>query len=155
MLFHFNINVHNYVHIPEVGTRNFFSSPQSQLCNSKEALPQSQFRNFLKNVAPQPQLRNSAIAIFSEVRNSRALFPQFSADFWRGVAWNYIFFYRQVFFAVERILKGQQHKIFRFRKIGGQKSLATFPLRQFFVFHRNKCSKNITGCNLKPSWAEV
>jgi hypothetical protein len=52
-----------------VGTRNFFLSPQSQLRNLKEALPQSQFRNFFKNVAPQPQLRNSAIAIFSEVRN--------------------------------------------------------------------------------------
>jgi hypothetical protein len=52
--------------------RNFFSSPQSQLRNLKEALPQSQFRNFLKNVAPQPQLRNSAIAIFSEVRNFKS-----------------------------------------------------------------------------------
>jgi hypothetical protein len=70
----------------EVGTRNFFLSPQSQLRNLKEALPQSQFRNFLKNVAPQPQLRNSANAIFSEIRNLRALLPQFSADFLNGVA---------------------------------------------------------------------
>ncbi len=38
--------------------------------------PQSQFRNFLRNVTPQPQLRNSAIAIFSEVRNLRASLPQ-------------------------------------------------------------------------------
>jgi hypothetical protein len=66
--------------------RNFFFSPQSQLRNLKEALPQSQFRNFLKNVAPQPQLRNSAIAFFSEVRNLRALLPQFSADVWGRVA---------------------------------------------------------------------
>jgi hypothetical protein len=52
--------------------RNFFLSPQSQLRNLKEALPQSQFRNFLKNVAPQPQLRNPAIAIFPEVRNFKS-----------------------------------------------------------------------------------
>ncbi len=32
----------------------------------------SQFRNFLKNVAPQPQLRNSAIVIFSEVLNFKS-----------------------------------------------------------------------------------
>jgi hypothetical protein len=56
----------------EVGTRNFFLSPQSQLRNLKEALPQSQFRNFLRNVAPQLQLRNSAIAIFSEVLNFKS-----------------------------------------------------------------------------------
>jgi hypothetical protein len=76
----------------EVGMRNFFLSPQSQLRNFKEAHPQSQFRNFLKIVAPQSQLRNSAIAIFSEVRNLRALLPQFSANFWHGAARNYIFF---------------------------------------------------------------
>ncbi len=29
----------------EVGTHNFFKSPQSQFCNLKEALPQSQCRN--------------------------------------------------------------------------------------------------------------
>jgi hypothetical protein len=34
--------------IAEVGTRNFFLSPQSQFRNLKEALLQSQFRNFLK-----------------------------------------------------------------------------------------------------------
>jgi hypothetical protein len=54
----------------------FFLSPQSQLRNLKEALPQSQFRNFLKNVAPQPQLRNSAIAIFSEIRNFKSASQQ-------------------------------------------------------------------------------
>jgi hypothetical protein len=32
----------------EVGTRNFFLSPHSQFRNLKEALLQSQFRNFLK-----------------------------------------------------------------------------------------------------------
>ncbi len=59
--------------ITQVGTRNFFLSLQTQLRNLKEALLQSQFRNFLKNFAPQPQLRNSVIPIFSEVRNLRAL----------------------------------------------------------------------------------
>jgi hypothetical protein len=42
----------------EVGTHDFFLSPQSQLRNLKETPLQSQFRNFLKNVAPQPQLPN-------------------------------------------------------------------------------------------------
>ncbi len=32
--------------LPEVGTRNFFLSLQPQFRNLKEALPQSQFRNF-------------------------------------------------------------------------------------------------------------
>jgi hypothetical protein len=58
--------------IAEVGMRNFFLSPQSQLSSLKEAFPQSQFRNFLKNVALQPQLRNSAITIFYEVCNFKS-----------------------------------------------------------------------------------
>jgi hypothetical protein len=33
-------------YLAEVGKRNFFFSPQSQFRNLKEALPQSQFRNF-------------------------------------------------------------------------------------------------------------
>ncbi len=60
---------HLFYKITEVGTRNFFLSPQSKLRNLNEARPQSQFHNFLKNVSPEPQLRNSAIAIFSEVLN--------------------------------------------------------------------------------------
>jgi hypothetical protein len=40
---------------------------------------------FKRNVTPQPQLRNSAIAIFSEVRNLRASLPQILAYFW---PWN-------------------------------------------------------------------
>jgi hypothetical protein len=51
------------------GQAQLFFSPQSQFRNLKEALPQSQFGNFLRNVAPQLQLCNSAIAIFSEVGN--------------------------------------------------------------------------------------
>ncbi len=37
--------VYNH-YLPEVGTRNFFGSPQSQFRNLKKELPQSQFRNF-------------------------------------------------------------------------------------------------------------
>ncbi len=96
----------------EVGTRNFFLSPQSQFRNLKEALPQSQFRKFLRNVAPQPQFRSSEIAIFSEVRNFKSAtwdlhFRNFRHMFRSGVAWNYIFFYHQVFLVIEMILKGQ------------------------------------------------
>ncbi len=40
-----------------------------------------------KAVAPQPQLRNSAIAIFSDDRNLRTLIPQFFANFW---PWNLV-----------------------------------------------------------------
>jgi hypothetical protein len=72
----------------------------------KEAHPQSQFLNFLKHVAPQSHLRNSEITLFSEVSNLRALLPQL-ADFWHGVARKLYIFYRQVFFAIEKILKGQ------------------------------------------------
>jgi hypothetical protein len=69
-----------------VGTRNFFvesaiTIPQLEKSTSAIATPQSQFRNFLKNVAPQPQLCNFAIAIFSEVSNLRASLPQFSEYF--------------------------------------------------------------------------
>jgi hypothetical protein len=67
---------------PEVGTRNFFLSPQSQFRNLKEALPQSQFRNislillrnrnsaipqsqfFLKSATSIPQLESFNSAIF-------------------------------------------------------------------------------------------
>jgi hypothetical protein len=40
------------------GHKQLFLSPQSQFRNLKKALLQSQFRNFLRNVALQPQLRN-------------------------------------------------------------------------------------------------
>jgi hypothetical protein len=76
-----------------VGTRNFFfesaiTIPQlegstfaiaiQQLEGSTSAIAIPQ----LLNVASQLQLRNSAIKIISEVRNLRALLPQFSAYFW-------------------------------------------------------------------------
>jgi hypothetical protein len=72
------------------GHAQLFFSPQSQLRNLKEALPQSQFRNFQRNVAPQPQPRNSAIAISSEVRNFKSAtrelkFRNFRHIFGRGI----------------------------------------------------------------------
>ncbi len=89
--------------------RNFFLIPQSQFRNLKEALLQSQFRNFLRNVAPQPQFRNRNFfrSPQLQVRNLSLHFRNFRNIFGRGVAWNYIFFYHQVFFVIERILKGQ------------------------------------------------
>ncbi len=91
---------------PEVGKRNFFFGPQSQFRNMKEALPQSQFRNFLRDVAPQPQLRNSALAIFSEVRNLRSPLPQFLAYFWPWSNLKLDLFYHQVFFCYWEDFKG-------------------------------------------------
>jgi hypothetical protein len=101
----------------EVGTRNFFLSPQSQFRNLKEALLQSQFRNFLRNVAPQPQLRNSAIAIFPKSATSSpqletftsAIFGIFLAVEWLEIKY---FFTTRFFLFIEMILKGQYHKIF-------------------------------------------
>jgi hypothetical protein len=97
--------------LPEVGARNIFWSSQSQFHNLKEERPQSQFCNYLRNAAPQPQFHNSAIAIFSEVRNFISVtwefhFRYFRHIFGRGVAWNYIFL-PQVFLAITRIIKGQ------------------------------------------------
>ncbi len=84
------VGTYIYSLVSEVGTRNFFLSPQSQFRNLKEALPQSQFHNFWRNVAPQPQLRNSAIAIFSEIRNFKSAtwelqFRNFRHIFGRGI----------------------------------------------------------------------
>ncbi len=75
-----------HVILSEVGKRNFFLSPQSQFHNLKEALPQSQFRNFLKkccSATATPQLRNRNFVWSPElqVRNLRASIPQFSAYF--------------------------------------------------------------------------
>ncbi len=103
------------------GQAQLFFSPQSQFRNLKEALPQSQFRNYLRNVAPQPQLRNSAMAFFLksatsspqlQVRNLRASLQQFLAYFWPWSSLKLDLFYHQVFFwedfkGTERILKGQ------------------------------------------------
>jgi hypothetical protein len=97
----------------EVRTRNFFLSPQSQLRNLKDAHPQSQVRSFLKNVVPQSQLRNSAIAIFLKSATSSPQLESFTSAIFGGfLAFSSLklgtyFFYRQVFFAIERILKGQ------------------------------------------------
>ncbi len=105
----------------EVGKRNFFLSPQSQFRNLKEAPPQSQFRNLWRNVIPQLQLRNSAIAIFSEVRN-------FKSATWELQFRNF----RHIFGRGNRSIHGE--------KIRGQKSCATVPLRQVFGFQRKEDS---------------
>jgi hypothetical protein len=94
-----------------VGTRNFFLSPQLQFHNLKEALPQSQFRNFLRNVAPQPQLRNSAIAFFLKSATLNPQLESFTSAMFG------------IFFAMESGL-------FMNKKIGGKKSCATVPFRQ-------------------------
>ncbi len=72
------------VKLTEVGTHNFFLSPQSQFPNLKEALPQLLFRNFLKkscSATPTPQFRNYNFFWSSQlqVHNLRASIPQFSA----------------------------------------------------------------------------
>jgi hypothetical protein len=100
-------------YLPEVGTRNFFLSSQSQFRNLKEALPQSQFRNFFRNVAPQPQLRNSAIAIFSEVRNLRLSLPQFLAYFWLWSSLKLDIFLPPGFFCYREDFKGTKARDFR------------------------------------------
>ncbi len=70
----------------ELGTRNFFLSPQSQFRNLKEAPPQSQFRNFLKqcwSATATPLFRNRKFfwSPQLQVHNLRASFPQFSTYF--------------------------------------------------------------------------
>jgi hypothetical protein len=99
---------------PEVGTRNFFSSPQSQFHNLKEALPQTQFRNFLKtccSATATPQFRN---------RNF----------FWSPQLGSY----NSAFFGIVLDVEFGQ---FIEKKIGGKKSRATVPLRQVLGFQRN------------------
>ncbi len=101
------LDLENHV-LPEVGTRNFFLSPQSQLRNLKETLPQSQFRNFLKNVAPQPQFFLKSATSSSQLESfTSAIFGSFLTQ----SSLKLYSFYRQVFFAIERILKGEQHEI--------------------------------------------
>jgi hypothetical protein len=56
-------------------------------------------------------LKNSTIVIFSEVCNLRASLPQFSAYFLPWSSLKLYIFYHQVFFAIERILKEQYHRI--------------------------------------------
>jgi hypothetical protein len=109
------------------------------LRNHNSAIPQSQI--FLKSATSSPQLESFTSAIVG-----------------RFLAWSslksYIFLPSGVFCYWEDV-KGAVAREFQIqKKIGGQKSRATVPLRQFFVFHRNKRSKNIVGCFLKSSWAE-
>jgi hypothetical protein len=92
-----------------VGTRNFFLSPQPQFRNLKEALPQSQFRNFLRNVAAQPQLRNRNFFLKSATLNPQL--ERFTT-------------------AIFSIFLAMESGLFMNQKIGGKKSHATVPLRQ-------------------------
>ncbi len=96
----------------------FFESaiaiPQLEGSTSAIAIPQHFF-----NIAPQPQLCNSAIAIFSEVRN-------FYSATWELQFRNF----RHIF--------GRGNQSFHGEKIGGKKSRATVPLRQVSGFQKNR-----------------
>ncbi len=109
------------------------------LRNRISAIPQSQF--FLKSATSSPQLKSFTSAIFS-----------------RFLAWSsfklFIFLPPGVFCYWEDF-KGTVAQDFQIqKKIGGQKSRATVPLRQFLFSTETKGSKNIIGCFLKASWAE-
>jgi hypothetical protein len=105
-----------------------FLSPQSQFRNLKEALPQSQFCNFLRNVAPQP--RNSAVCNFKSA-TWELQFRNFQHIFGHGILSIHI------------------------KKLEGSKISCYFPLRQVFFISRGTDSfENIFGWFLKPSWAE-
>ncbi len=117
--------------IAEVGTLNFFLSPQPQFRNLKEALPQSQFRNFLRNVAPQlfkkccSAIPQSQFFFFK----SATLNPQLESFTSRSFG---------IFLAMESGL-------FMNKKIIGKKSHATVPFRQILfspqLHNQFRCSQ--------------
>jgi hypothetical protein len=77
-----------------------------------EVLPQLQFRNFSRNVVPQPQLRNRNFFRSPQLESfNSAIFGTFSA-----------------------VESGR----FMGKKIRGKKYRATVPLRQVFGFQRNR-----------------
>ncbi len=79
------------------------ATPQLEGSTSATAIPQL-LKEFCSATAiPQSQFFWSPQL---QVRNLRALLLQFLADFWRGVAWNYKLFYRQVFFCYWEDFKG-------------------------------------------------
>jgi hypothetical protein len=91
--------------------------------NRNSATWRKHFRNrnsttFYRKVALQPQLRNFAITIFSEVLNIKF------------ATWEFTFANFGIFLAVKsgRLM----------RKYGGKKSHASVPLRHVFGFHRNR-----------------
>jgi hypothetical protein len=119
-----------------VGKRNFSLSPQSQFRNLKKAPPQSQFRNFWRNVVPQPQLRNSAIAIFSEVRN-------FKSATWELQFRNF----RHIFGRGNWSIHGEKNQ--------RSKLLCYCPFKASFRFpEKQRILKIFFFLLLKPSWAE-
>ncbi len=114
-VFFLDLLVHIYSSVSgRGGHAQLFLCPQSQFSNLKEALQQSQFRNFLKKCCSQPQLRNSAIAFFMMSPTSNLQLESFiSAIF-------------GMFLAVE---SGRGKK-----KNRRYKSRATVPLRQVLGF---------------------
>jgi hypothetical protein len=102
-----------------VGTLNFFFPPQSQFRNLKEALPQSQFCNLEEMLLCN---RNSAIPQSQFFLKSATSNPQLESFH------SAIF---GIFLAVELVDSWR-------KKIGGQKSHSTVPLRQVFCFQRNE-----------------
>jgi hypothetical protein len=103
-----------------VGTRNFILSPQSQFRNLKEALPQSQFRSFLKkccSATATPQFRN---------RNFYWS-PQLKFATWEL----HLCTFQHIF--GHRLKSG-----FMKKKLEVKKSHATVPLGQVFGFQRNR-----------------
>jgi hypothetical protein len=82
---HVPVHVHQYM--SEVGTHNFFFSPQSQLRNLKDALPQSQFRNFLKKCCSTTAIPQSQFFMKSAT-SSPQLESFTSAIFGRFLAWS-------------------------------------------------------------------
>ncbi len=87
--------------IPQLeGSTSAIAIPQLlKKCSSAIATPQFCNRNFFRS----PQL---------QVRNLRTLLPQFSAYIWPWSSLKLEIFLPPGFFCYERILKGQQHKIF-------------------------------------------
>ncbi len=66
-----------FIKLTDVGTRNFFLSPQSQLRNFKDELPQSQFRNLFKNccsATATPQLGNRNFFLSPQLESSTVLY---------------------------------------------------------------------------------
>jgi hypothetical protein len=109
----------------EVGAQNFFLSPQSQFRNLKEALLQSQFRDFLKKCCSATATTQSHFFLKSATSRLQ-LESSTPNNFW---PWNPVDSWRKK--------KKKKH--------GGQESRATVPLRQVFGSRETDSSKNIFG----------
>ncbi len=142
------------------------ATTQLEGITSAIAIPQLFKECCSATVTPQFLNRNLFWSPQLQVCNLRALLPQFSADFWRRVAWNYIFLPPGVFcywedfkgtvardFCLLLTCKNYSTQGCEFEtefkkkrvpygvdseKNGGQKSCATVPLRQVFGIHTVK-----------------